>query len=55
MVTSSVRFTVAALISAPVPLTAFPCVKALTVYPVKVDGEQVFAALDAGTCVDTPV
>lgn len=36
-------------------VTAFPCVKALTVYRVKVDGEQVFAALDAGTCVDTPV
>lgn len=35
--------------------TAFPCTKALTVYPVRVDGDQVFAALDAGTCADTPV
>jgi len=35
--------------------TAFPCTKALTVYPVKVEDEQVFAALDAGTCADTPV
>lgn len=32
--------------------TAFPCTKALTVYPVKVEDDQVFAALDAGTCVD---
>lgn len=36
-------------------VTAFPCTKALTVYPVKVEDDQVFAALDAGTCVDTPV
>lgn len=34
--------------------TAFPCVKALTVYPVQVEEGQVFAALDAGTCVNTP-
>lgn len=33
-------------------VTAFPCTKAMTVYPVKVEGEQVFAALGAGTCVD---
>jgi len=25
------------------------------VYPVKVEDDQVFAALDAGTCADTPV
>lgn len=31
--------------------TAFPCTKALTVYPVRVEGDQVFAALDAGTRV----
>jgi hypothetical protein len=24
------------------------------VYPVKVEDEQVFAALDAGSCADTP-
>jgi|GEM_PF-127078 nitrite reductase/ring-hydroxylating ferredoxin subunit len=36
-------------------VTAFPCAKALTVYPVKVEDDQVFAALDAGTCADTPV
>lgn len=36
-------------------VTAFPCTKALTVYPVKVDGDEVFAALDAGTCADSPV
>lgn len=35
--------------------TMFPCVKALTVYPVKVEDDQVFAALDAGACADTPV
>jgi len=34
--------------------TAFPCTKALTVYPVQLDGDQVFAALDAGTCADEP-
>ncbi len=33
-------------------VTAFPCTKALTVYPVKVEGNQVFAALGAGTCAD---
>lgn len=32
--------------------TAFPCTEALTVYPVKVEGDQVFAALCAGTCLD---
>lgn len=35
--------------------TVFPCAKALTVYPVKVEDDQVFAALDAGTCADTLV
>ena len=34
-------------------VTASPCIKALTVYPVKVEDGQVFAALDAGTCADT--
>jgi len=33
-------------------VTAFPCTKALTVYPVRVEGDQVCAALDAGTCAD---
>jgi len=32
--------------------TVYPCTKALTVYPVKVEGDQVFAALDAGHCAD---
>lgn len=32
--------------------TTFPCTKALMVYPVKVEDDQVYAALDAGTCVD---
>lgn len=32
--------------------TVYPCTKALTVYPVKVEGDQVFAALDAGHSVD---
>ncbi len=32
--------------------TAFPCTKALTIYPVKVEDDQVFAALDAGTRAD---
>jgi nitrite reductase/ring-hydroxylating ferredoxin subunit len=33
-------------------VTAFPCTKALTVYPVKVEGDHVYAALGAGTCAD---
>jgi nitrite reductase/ring-hydroxylating ferredoxin subunit len=32
--------------------TAFPCVKALTIYPVKVEGDEVYAALGAGTRAD---
>jgi nitrite reductase/ring-hydroxylating ferredoxin subunit len=36
-------------------VTASPCTRALTVYPVKVEDDQVFAALDAGTCTDIPV
>ncbi|MCW5670738.1 MAG: non-heme iron oxygenase ferredoxin subunit [Hydrogenophaga sp.] len=32
--------------------TAHPCSKALTIYPVKVENDQVFAALDAGHCAD---
>ena len=32
--------------------TAFPCVKALMIYPVKVEGDEVYAALDAGTRAD---
>lgn len=32
--------------------TAYPCTKALRVYPVKVEGGQVFAALNAGHCTD---
>jgi nitrite reductase/ring-hydroxylating ferredoxin subunit len=32
--------------------TAFPCTKALAVYPVKVEDGRVFAALGAGTRVD---
>lgn len=35
-------------------VTAFPCTKALTVYPVKVEGDQVLAALGAGRCADEP-
>lgn len=32
--------------------TTYPCTKALMVYPVKVEDDQVFAALDAGHCAD---
>lgn len=36
-------------------VTAFPCVKPLTVYPVRVEGDQVLAALGAGRCADEPI
>lgn len=32
--------------------TAFPCVKSLMVYPVEIKGDEVYAALDAGTRAD---
>ncbi len=32
--------------------TSFPCVKALMIYPVKVEGDEVYAALGAGTRAD---
>ena len=32
--------------------TTYPCTKALMIYPVKVENDQVFAALDAGNCAD---
>jgi nitrite reductase/ring-hydroxylating ferredoxin subunit len=33
-------------------VTGLPCTKALTVYPVKVEGGRVCAALGSGRCVD---
>lgn len=35
-------------------VTALPCTRALRVYPVRVEHDQVYAALDAGSCVDGP-
>lgn len=32
--------------------TTLPCVKALTIYPVMVEGDEVYAALDAGVRAD---
>lgn len=32
--------------------TASPCVKALMIYPVKIEGDEIYAALDAGTRAD---
>lgn len=32
--------------------TASPCVKALMIYPIKIEGDEVYAALDAGTRAD---